>query len=304
MDTPASASASTLHGIVYSVPAGRRIAGAVVRFFEFRSERGGHDRRSAEEIVQEGLPIGSAITNDKGEFSLPYSAPKGDVAIGFVVLGPEMGTADEFLSWSASPRRVGAGSEAFLVGIDEREIAKRRLRDNAEYIKKIRAKEDERREELKAFETVSTEDRLSALRWAPTLRMPKGDPKGQAGDPWAGKEIDVSELKPGEHRELNASLIYSLHARLERDHLTRSGAPRSGKREQRKNTEPKGRARLGLESETILSGIHGVLDLLAPQLKKKAEERRERVGLDPWTSSTYEPPDDSFTKGRFPRRRG
>lgn len=270
--SPSSGLAATgdvLRGAVIAAPSGRPLPGALVRFFELRTRDGNRPISSAEEILDAGQPIGSAITDAKGQFVIPYSAPKGDVTIAFVVEGPDMGTEVDIVSWSARPRRAAAGSEAFLIGVDERRLARQRLRAGDDSLARTGEKIRRRREALEVPTPATAADRLANLALT-EIQKPRGD--------------DFSRTPLQVPHDADDDTIARLNSLVIEDTVAKQtdadrgkglrGVPQRIPQGERRNDKPKFQARLGGTMVNRLSTINIVADLAS--VRRKAAEGRKR----------------------------
>lgn len=273
MDQPTSAPAGTLRGIVFAFPSRRRVAGALVRFFEMRDDKAKATFAKPSSITDHGVPVGSVLTDEGGEFSLQYAAPKGAVGLAFVVQGPDMGGSCDFLSWSSSTRRINTTGEAFLIGVDERMVARRRLEHEAKSVKRLHEQERVRKAALESPTPAETKKRLGNLQW-----ITAGQTLGR-GAPAVHVDPETDSVTVA---KLNADLLSRAPQKdtsKTRGRLRRTGVPRIERGKPRKAVLAVNRGRLGLPAENRFATISKVLDRLSPELRQMDQPTKMRVEL-------------------------
>lgn len=285
--------AGMLHGVVFAVPSNRRVTRALVRFFEVRSDYSvKHGPEAAKSILQAGVPVGSALTDDRGEFSIPYAPPKSEVAIAFLVEGPELGDACDIVSWSCRPRKVGAGSEAFLIGIDERIITKRRVEREGADIAHVRENIARRARAMEHAKPKAARERLAGLRWIP-------EPARQTRADTSVIQVLPPDADQEQIQRLNALAIESAYIKKRKGDSKRPGVPRRvPPRKKIAKQTPRGQSRLGSPAENQLFSVNAVVDRLDARMKRLVNAQREEAHKAPLGRSAMTPPREPSRGGR------
>jgi hypothetical protein len=265
MEQPASSQMpGEIRGIVVTIPGNRRIPQALLRFFEFRND--GHKRSDGgpDWIIEKGTPVGSTVTNDRGEFALPYSAPKGEASLAFVVFGPETGGTCETLSWSCEPRPISSSSEAFLIGVHESLLITIRHKAEPEAIARLRKLSEHRRAGLKLGKPKSASDRLARLSWSKRASTDDIDTDH-------GSHIDANEGTEAA-RLLNRKLIRDAHkgGKAKVKAVPKPGNPRSPVN---RKLQALNKPRLGLATVNVYSEVSDIIERLRPLLQLRRKEK-------------------------------
>jgi len=254
------------------------VAGVLVRFFEFGGDSVNQVVPNIEWILRQGVPLGSTLANDKGEFAVPYS-PRGSslfrkttTVVGFVVYGPDTGTSWEVLSWSKMTRRVLGTGEAFLIGVDEHWLAGQRSDKIADQIARFAAAEEERKAALKGPVPKDAKVRLEKLSWK--------TPPARTVEQSRGVYVDEDELKLLDIQMLNGKLIQTEYAKRLGGKVEKPGVRVRGPVKEVHEAAPSNRKQLGLAAENHLSAINGILDRLAPEARQLAARRHKHAGVE------------------------
>ncbi len=263
-----------IRGFVVAVPANRRIPHTLVRFFEFHgtghlSAKSGH-----EWILDNGTPIGSTVTNDRGEFRLPYCSPKGQTALAFVVFGPETAGKCEVLSWSYEPRPISATNEVFLIGVNESRLLTPLHGIELGTIDRFVKSAEQRRAVLTPAKRNVAPQWLRQLRWAKTA------------------SVDEISIAPGFHiessagpeaaRELNKKILREDYENV-KGGLKLSAVPLHTARPKgpvNKKLQLLNKGSLGLAVVNVYSEVGAIVDRLRPAMTRRRKEAAVQAKLE------------------------